>query len=110
MGSDSASASIASTTRREFPSASARSRAVERNPELRETFTFIFVATPSRSDLPAYRALEEEMMQSVIAINEQFGTPTWTPIVLINENVTRICSRACIARRTCASSPRCRTE
>ena len=34
----------------------------ERHPEMRETFTFLLVATPSRSELPAYRALEEEML------------------------------------------------
>jgi trehalose-6-phosphate synthase len=57
------------------------------SPELRERFTFIFVCTPSRSDLPAYNNLEREVTQSVIAINERFGTDDWTPIVLINENV-----------------------
>ena len=57
------------------------------SPELRERFTFIFVCTPSRSDLPAYNLLERDVTQSVIAINEKFGTPDWTPIVLINENV-----------------------
>jgi trehalose 6-phosphate synthase len=57
------------------------------SPELRERFTFIFVCTPSRTDLPAYNALDREVVQSVIAINTRFGTPEWTPIVLINENV-----------------------
>ena len=57
------------------------------SPELRERFTFIFVCTPSRSDLPAYNLLERDVTQSVMAINEKFGTPDWTPIVLINENV-----------------------
>jgi trehalose 6-phosphate synthase len=57
------------------------------SPELRERFTFIFVCTPSRTDLPVYAQLEREVLQSVIAINEKFGTPDWTPIVFINENV-----------------------
>jgi trehalose 6-phosphate synthase len=57
------------------------------SPELRERVTFIFVCTPSRTDLPAYHLLEREVIQSVIATNEEFGTPDWTPIVLINENV-----------------------
>ena len=43
------------------------------SPELRERFTFIFVCTPSRSDLPAYNLLERDVTQSVIAINEKFG-------------------------------------
>ncbi len=57
------------------------------SPELCERFTFIFVCTPSRTDVPAYNTLEREVIQSVIAINEQFGRAEWTPIVLINENV-----------------------
>lgn len=57
------------------------------SPELRERFTFIFVCTPSRTDLPAYAHLEREVLQSVIAINDKFGTAEWTPIVFINENV-----------------------
>jgi alpha,alpha-trehalose-phosphate synthase [UDP-forming] len=68
-----------------------RMRALEtlwtESPELRERFTFIFVCTPSRSELPAYATLEREVMESVIAINAKFGTHEWTPIVLINENV-----------------------
>ncbi|HEU4993945.1 MAG TPA: trehalose-6-phosphate synthase [Gemmatimonadaceae bacterium] len=57
------------------------------HPELRERFTFIFVCTPSRTNLPAYIQLDQEVGQTVQAINERFGTPDWTPIVLINENV-----------------------
>lgn len=57
------------------------------SPELRERFTFIFVCTPSRTDLPAYNALERDVTLSVMSINERFGSPEWTPIVLINENV-----------------------
>jgi alpha,alpha-trehalose-phosphate synthase [UDP-forming] len=57
------------------------------SPELRERFTFLFVCTPSRTDLPAYALLEREVLQSVMAINTRFGTPDWTPIVFINENV-----------------------
>ena len=57
------------------------------SPELREKFTFIFVCTPSRSDLPAYNRLDRDVARSVMSINERFGTDDWTPIVLINENV-----------------------
>jgi trehalose 6-phosphate synthase len=57
-------------------------------PELRERFTFLLVATPSRSDLPAYKGLEEDMVRTVIEINTRFRTPDWTPIVLVNENVS----------------------
>ena len=60
----------------------------EQHPEMREMFTFLLVATPSRSELPAYRALEEEVINTVIDINNCFRTAKWTPIVLVNENVS----------------------
>lgn len=59
----------------------------EESPELRERFTFIFVCTPSRTDLLAYHLLEQEVTQMVMEINQRFGNADWTPIVLINENV-----------------------
>ncbi|MGI8507898.1 MAG: alpha,alpha-trehalose-phosphate synthase (UDP-forming) [Gemmatimonadaceae bacterium] len=55
--------------------------------ERRERFTMLLVATPSRSDVPAYAELERDMLQYVATINERFGTKDWTPIVLVNENV-----------------------
>ena len=57
------------------------------HPELRETVTFIVVATPSRSELEAYRSLEAEVLGLVMSINETFATDDWTPLVLINENI-----------------------
>jgi alpha,alpha-trehalose-phosphate synthase [UDP-forming] len=55
--------------------------------ELREQFTFIFVCTPSRSEVPAYTTLERDVVDAVISINARFGNSHWTPIVLISENV-----------------------
>lgn len=56
-------------------------------PELAGEFTFIVVATPSRTDIAAYRDLEREVIELVEGINARHGRPDWTPIVLINENV-----------------------
>ncbi len=56
-------------------------------PELRGCLTFLLVATPSRSELPSYRALEEEVVDLVKEINARWGTPDWTPIVLVKESV-----------------------
>jgi alpha,alpha-trehalose-phosphate synthase [UDP-forming] len=55
--------------------------------ELRERFTFIFVCTPSRSEVPAYTILEHDVVDAVTSINARFGNERWTPIVLISENV-----------------------
>ena len=60
----------------------------ELHPEMREVFTFLLVATPSRSEIAAYSALEEEMVRAVMEINATFKTPKWTPIVLVHENVS----------------------
>jgi alpha,alpha-trehalose-phosphate synthase [UDP-forming] len=57
------------------------------HPELRERFTFLFVCTPSRTNLPAYTRLDHETGKAVQDINARFGTPDWTPIVMVNENV-----------------------
>ena len=56
-------------------------------PALRGCFTFLLVATPSRTDLGPYKALEQEVITLVQGINARFGTADWTPLVLINENV-----------------------
>ena len=55
-------------------------------PELRGCLTFLFVATPSRSELAAYKALDDEVLSSVEAINARWGTDDWTPIVLLHQN------------------------
>lgn len=56
--------------------------------ELRGCFSFLLVATPSRTDLGPYQQLEQEVVALVQSINERFGTPEWTPLVLVNENVS----------------------
>jgi len=60
----------------------------ELHPDMRERFTFLLVATPSRSEIAAYSRLEEEMVREVMSINATFRTPKWTPIVLVHENVS----------------------
>jgi alpha,alpha-trehalose-phosphate synthase [UDP-forming] len=56
-------------------------------PALRERVTFLCVCTPSRSTVPAYAALEQEVTSIVLDINARYGTPDWTPIVLVHNNV-----------------------
>ena len=68
-----------------------RLRALDRlwqeSPELRERFTMIIVATPSRTELTPYQKLETEVLATVRDINERYGTPDWEPIVLVHDNV-----------------------
>ena len=58
-----------------------------RHPELRETFTMLVVATPSRSDLAAYSRLESDVVEMAMDINRRHRTPHWTPIVLVTQNI-----------------------
>lgn len=56
-------------------------------PDRRGRFTMLLVAPPSRTDLAPYATLERNMVESVARINARFGTFTWTPVVLVHENV-----------------------
>jgi trehalose 6-phosphate synthase len=55
-------------------------------PQLRGRITFLQVVAPSRSRLPAYRALQERTLAKVAEVNEQFGQRGWKPIVLVAEH------------------------
>jgi len=56
-------------------------------PERRGTFTMLVVATPSRTDIPAYAKLERDVLEAIERLNDEFRTLDWTPIVLVHENV-----------------------
>lgn len=68
-----------------------RLRALDRlwseSPEFRGRFTMLIVATPSRSELPAYQSVEAEVLSAVREINDRYATADWEPIVLIHDNV-----------------------
>ncbi len=58
----------------------------EKNPKLCGRVTFLQVAAPSRSQLPAYQQLQEQTLGEVARINAKFGDGQWKPIVLISEH------------------------
>jgi trehalose 6-phosphate synthase/phosphatase len=55
----------------------------DKYPEWRGRLTFLQVAAPSRSKLPAYQAIQQQTLAELDRINAKFGTETWRPIVLI---------------------------
>jgi trehalose 6-phosphate synthase/phosphatase len=59
---------------------------LERNPRHRGRITFLQIASPSRSQLPAYQALQEQTQSEVERINAKFAEGDWRPIVLIGEH------------------------
>ncbi len=58
----------------------------EKQPRWRGKLTFLQVAAPSRSKLPAYQALQHQTVAELERINARFGTADWQPIVLIGEH------------------------
>jgi len=56
-------------------------RFFERWPEMRERVVFAQIASPSRTQIPRYRALQEEVREAVRALNEDLGERGWEPIV-----------------------------
>ncbi|MCH0561990.1 MULTISPECIES: trehalose-6-phosphate synthase [unclassified Streptomyces] len=51
-------------------------------PEWRERVVHVAFAYPSRQDLAVYRDYTAEVQRVASEINERYGTPGWTPVVL----------------------------
>jgi trehalose-6-phosphate synthase len=58
----------------------------EQHPEWARKVLFVQVAVPSRSHLPQYRRVEEEVDELADRLNWRFGGDGWKPIVLIKEH------------------------
>jgi trehalose-6-phosphate synthase len=58
----------------------------EKQPRWLGKLTFLQVAAPSRSKLPAYQALQQQTIVEADRINARFGNNQWQPIVLIGEH------------------------
>jgi trehalose 6-phosphate synthase len=67
-----------------------RLRAVDRlltlYPEWKGRFCFLQVGAPSRVEIDAYRALNEELETLVREINARHGDESWRPIVFLHEH------------------------
>ncbi|MEP7313954.1 MAG: trehalose-6-phosphate synthase [Pseudomonadota bacterium] len=59
-------------------------RLFESRPEWRGRMSFLQIAAPTRSRLPAYKAIQDETYAEVARINALFGTADWQPIVLVD--------------------------
>lgn len=57
-------------------------RALERFPDLRGRFTFVQLGAPSRTIIPRYRMLAEEIDALANRINQRFGRDDYRPIVI----------------------------
>jgi trehalose 6-phosphate synthase len=67
---------------------------IEEHPWHRERLTFVQIAAPSRTRIPAYEELHRHVNEAVERINQRFQTPRWKPIILIE----RQCSHSEVDR------------
>lgn len=68
---------------------------LEKYPQYRGDFTFIQIASPSRTATARYRQLAEQVQEEVERINALFQTRNWKPIIYLNryhthEEINRI--------------------
>ena len=58
----------------------------EKYPEWIGRLSFLQVAAPSRSKLPAYQALQQQTISEMERINKRFAQNGWQPILLLSEH------------------------
>lgn len=59
---------------------------LEEHTHYRRRLVFVQIAVPSRSDLPAYREIEEEVESLASQLNLRWGDESWKPVLLLREN------------------------
>lgn len=59
----------------------------ENYPDLRERFTYVQVAVPSRTGIDAYDSLNQKFERAVWVLNDRWGTADWHPVHLIKESL-----------------------
>jgi trehalose 6-phosphate synthase len=61
-------------------------RLMEARPDLRRRFVFVQVAAPSRSHIPEYQKIEDEVEGLAEAINFRWKDRRWRPILFLKEH------------------------
>ncbi len=61
-------------------------RLLQKYPAYRGKLVFLQIAVPSRSALPAYQQIEEEVDRLAAQINLRWGTPFWRPVIVLKRN------------------------
>ncbi len=60
---------------------------LSRHPEMRDKLVYLHAGAPSRSDIPAYRELNEALDRMVARINAEYGPDGTGPVVTIKEHL-----------------------
>ena len=61
-------------------------RFLEKWPAYRETFTFVQIGAPSRTEIPRYHDFMQELEAEAARINARWQTATWKPIALLTRH------------------------
>jgi trehalose 6-phosphate synthase len=61
-------------------------RMLKRHPEWRERVVFLQVGAPSRDQLTRYKALGQEVEDTVASVNATYGTDGWRPVIYLREH------------------------
>jgi trehalose 6-phosphate synthase len=64
-------------------------RFLEKNPEYRGRLIFVQIGVPSRTQVPAYQHVDDEIDQIVDEINWRWGYENWRPIVFLKRQFGR---------------------
>jgi trehalose 6-phosphate synthase len=62
---------------------------LRRHPELEGQVVHVQLGVPSRSQIPAYRRLQEDIEEQVAVINARHGRENWSPILFLREQRER---------------------
>lgn len=57
----------------------------EQYPRWRESLTYVQNGSESRSQIPAYDAIQTTVSEEIERINERFGTDSWQPVVRVSK-------------------------
>jgi trehalose 6-phosphate synthase len=63
-------------------------RLIANYPGLKGTFVFVQIGAPSRTHLPVYRRLNEDLKDAADEINWRHGQGSWKPIIFLNKHHT----------------------
>ncbi|MGH7447528.1 MAG: alpha,alpha-trehalose-phosphate synthase (UDP-forming) [Longimicrobiales bacterium] len=58
-------------------------------PDMRERFTFVQIAVPSRTAIDTYDWLNEKLERAVWSINDKWGSGGWQPVHLLKETLSQ---------------------
>lgn len=63
-------------------------RFLDRYPRYLGRFVYLGIGAPSRVPIPAYKHLRSEIAQLVEEVNWKYGTESWQPVVLLDQQVS----------------------